>query len=196
LRTRSPDVNNRTEVGVGSLGVSNGGGTDGDGNTNTSGGNIGGVCVVVTSADDGGDPGFDEVDGSAVEGRGSTSTQAQRGDSRTTPAIARNPVYPRDNISVATGARVVENLNCDNAGTLGNTAVLISVFCEKGEIVARTKGQKQQFLHSGFRDRSHLGSRIRSVDRPRAYEWGITHGIATYHNQPPTRGDQKCLVNV
>ena len=72
--------------------------------------------------------------------------------------VAGNPVNPRDHVCIGTGASVAENLDCNNLSALGDAAVLISASCEKGETDGRTKGQKLQFLHSGFRDRSRLGS--------------------------------------
>ena len=68
MRTRSPDVDDRTEVGVGSLGVRDGGGTDGDGNANTSGGGVNGIDVAVPGGDDSGNTGVYEIGDGAVEG--------------------------------------------------------------------------------------------------------------------------------
>jgi hypothetical protein len=132
LRTRSPDVDNRTEVGVGGLGVSDGGGTNGDGSVNTSGGGVdGSIGVVVTSGDDGGDTGVDEVDDGVIDGCGSTTSQTQRGNSGTAAVVAGNPVNSRDDIGVGTDASVAENLDSNNPSVLGNTAVLISASREK-----------------------------------------------------------------
>ena len=54
-RTRGPDIDNRAVVGVRSLGVGDGDGTNGDGGVNTSGRGAASVVVVVTSGNDGGD---------------------------------------------------------------------------------------------------------------------------------------------
>ena len=158
MRTRSPDVDNRTEVGVGSLGVGDGGGTDGDGDTNTSGGGVDSIDVAVTSGDDSGNTGAYEVGDGVVDRRGGTTSQAHRNNSGTADMVAGNPVNPRDHVCIGTRASVTENLDCNNLSALGDAAVLISTSCEKGETDGRTKGRKLQFLHSGFRDRSRLGS--------------------------------------
>ena len=55
VRTRSPDVDERTEVGVGGLGVSDGGGTDCDDRGGTGRGVVGGVVIAVPCRNDGGD---------------------------------------------------------------------------------------------------------------------------------------------
>ena len=68
LRTRSPDVNNRTVVRVISLGISDCDGTDSDGSANTSGGEGARIGVVVTSGNDGGNTGVDEVGDGFIEG--------------------------------------------------------------------------------------------------------------------------------
>ena len=160
MRTRGPDVDNGTDIGVISLGVINSGGTDSDSDIDTGGGEVHGVVIVVSGSDDCGDAGVDEVGDSTVEGRGGTRGQAQRSNSGVTAMVIGNPVDPRDDVGDGTRAIVAENLNRNNAGALGNATVTISALGEKGEIAARTKDQKPQFQHSGFRDRARLGSRI------------------------------------
>jgi len=131
VRTRSPDVDDRTEVGVGGLGVSDGGGTYGDGNANTSGGGVNGIDVTVTGGNGGGNTGVYEVGDGTVEGRGGTTSQTHRGNSGTAAMVIGNPVNPRDDIGVGPGASVTENLNRNNLSALGNTAALISASREK-----------------------------------------------------------------
>ena len=58
LRTRGPDIENRTVVGVRSFGVCDGNRTDSDGNVNTSGRGVASIGIVVTGGDDGGDTGI------------------------------------------------------------------------------------------------------------------------------------------
>jgi hypothetical protein len=58
--TRGPDVDESTEIGVRSLGIGDGGGTDGDSGWCTSGGEPRGVGVGVTSSDNGVDAGRGE----------------------------------------------------------------------------------------------------------------------------------------
>jgi hypothetical protein len=126
LRTRSPDVNNRTVVGVISLGISDGDGTDSDRSANTSGGEGARIGVVVTSGNDGGNTGVDEVGDSFIEGRRRTTSQAQRDNSRTAAVVAGNPVNPRDDVGVGAAAIVTDSLDGDNISPLCNTAGLIS----------------------------------------------------------------------
>lgn len=73
MRTRGPDIKNRTVVGIRSPGIGDGDGPDSDGSANTS--RRGAVCVgvIITSGDDGGDTGVDEVDDGVIDGRRSVT---------------------------------------------------------------------------------------------------------------------------
>ena len=94
LRTGSPDINESTVVGEGSLGVSDGSGTDGDGGGGAGRGVIDNVRIVVTGSDDGGDTGGDEIGGGSVNGGEVTAAQAQGSNRRATAASGSfsNPV--------------------------------------------------------------------------------------------------------
>ena len=62
IETRSPDVDARTEVREGSLGVGNGRGGDGNGLANTSRGGVDNILVLVSSSNDNGDAGVKELE--------------------------------------------------------------------------------------------------------------------------------------
>ena len=66
--SRSPDVDEGTEVGVGRLGVGNGGRTDSHGRGFTGGGEARGVGVGVTGCDDDVDTGGGERGDGTVKG--------------------------------------------------------------------------------------------------------------------------------
>jgi len=163
-RTRSPDVDNRAEVGERSPGVQNGGGTDGDAKFNTSGGSVNSIDVTVTSGNDRSDAGSDEFYDGGIKGRRNTSCEAHRGDSGTARVVGGDPVDSRDDVGDGTGATVAENLNGNDVGFLGNTTMLISPFEGEKEANLRTRDQRQRFRHSEFRVHFRLCSRIQSVD--------------------------------
>jgi len=163
-RTRSPDVDNRAVVGERSLGVENGAGTDGDAKLNTSGGSENSIGVTVASGNDSSNTGSDEVYDGGIKGRRNRSFKAHRGDSGTALVVGGDPINSRDGVGDGTGASVAENLNGNNVGSLGNTAVLISLYEGEKEDRLRTRGQRRRFLHSEFRVHFRLCSRIQSVD--------------------------------
>ena len=61
IETRSPDVNARTEVREGSLGIVDGGGGNGDSLFDPSGGAIDSILVVISGGDDNRDAGVEEL---------------------------------------------------------------------------------------------------------------------------------------
>ena len=98
LRTRSPNIDDSTVVGEGSLGVSDGSGTDGDDGGGAGRGEGGSVRIVVTGSGNGGDTGGDEVGGGAVNGSEESIADAQRSNRRAAAAVGSvsNPVNSRN----------------------------------------------------------------------------------------------------
>lgn len=93
MRTRSPNIESTTPVGVTSPGVIDGRGTDGDDRGLACRGVIVSVRTVVTGSDDGGKTEGDEDCGGVVESLGFTTGKVQGNNRRATGAsgIVNNP---------------------------------------------------------------------------------------------------------
>ena len=94
LRTRSPDIDSTTPIGVISPGVIDGRGTDGNDRGLACRGGIVSVRSGVTGSDDGGNTRGDEAGDGVVDDSGFTTGKAQRGNRRATcvTGMPDNPV--------------------------------------------------------------------------------------------------------
>lgn len=118
---RGEDVEGRTVVGVRGTGISGGGGTDGDGVGGRGGGVVGGVGVGVTGGDNEGDTGGDGGGDGVVQGGGVRTTERHVGNSLLAGGVGGNPVDTLNDTGGGTGTRVVEDLDGDESGLLGDT---------------------------------------------------------------------------
>ena len=149
MRTGSPDINKSAVVRVVSLGITNGGGTDGDDGGGAGRGVVGSIVGVVAGTNDGGDTRGDEVGGSSVDRSEETTAQAQGNNRRATSGSGStaDPVKSGDTVgNVDAGSKVTpprgrKTHTSDQAPILWNVRVRQIDLEETGKVRTRYRSR-------------------------------------------------------